>query len=60
MMNINSRTMGGYLWGLGRQWDKCKENTGRNTGTDTAMIPKPSSRLTVIQLIMHHNLANIK
>lgn len=52
--------MGGYLWDLGRQQDRCKENTGRNTGTDTAMIPKLSSRLTVTQLIMHHNLANIK
>lgn len=59
-MNIYSRTMGGYLWDLGRQQDRCKENTGRNTGTDTAMIPKLSSRLTVTQLIMHHNLANIK
>lgn len=52
--------MGGYLWALGRPRDRRKENTGRNTDTDTAMIRKLSSRLTIIQLIMCHKLANIK
>lgn len=60
MMNMHSRTMGGYLWDLGRQRDRRKESTGRNIDTDTAMIPKLSSRLTIIQLIMCHKLANIK